>query len=151
MKQSSHPQSPLLVSRSHHLHSKLPNELKKPSNVSHAEGKKKQSVCRCIPSDEIWQKVSIRKNASEQNNATKVLSAIFFFNEPAITGQRNLSQSSNLVSFFPECMSPPVIEFTKKIQNSSTAGGQKWRAAVLSRTHRRKLTARCTICAAMTA
>lgn len=111
-KQYSHPQSPLLVSRLHHLHSRLPNEPKKPSHVSHAEGEK-QSVCRCIPSDETWQKVSIRKNTSEQNNATKVLSGFFFLMRQPSQVRGICHRAQTQFHFSPECMSPPVIEFTK--------------------------------------
>lgn len=53
MNQSSHPRSPLLIFLLHHRHARLP---KKPSRVLHAERKNK-TVRRCIPSDEIWQKL----------------------------------------------------------------------------------------------
>lgn len=107
--QNSHSQPARLFSLLHRPHSRLPNEPKKPSRVLHAEEKttiqKNRSLCRCIPSDKTWQKLSCTDSCiiADTNVLDVVKKRSFFLrgvNEPAITGQRNLSQSSGLVSFF---------------------------------------------------
>lgn len=64
----------LFLSHTHHLRSRLLQELKKPIRVLHAG----RGVCRCVPSDrnmETWQKERclIRRTTSEVRNASYML------------------------------------------------------------------------------
>lgn len=127
------------LSHTHHLRSRLPNALKKPSCALHAE--KKNWACRYIPSDKnLAETLPIRRTTSEQRNTSYMTWEL----ECYVRTFQFITICHRALAQFPRLpQSTWYLEETGQ-QVKNNGGQQQWIKGFWQ--HRRELTERCTIC-----